>query len=551
MNDTKLGLSKNIYVQVIFLILAIIVTNYNAISSFIIYSLDPDLFNNDTRILTPYFKITDPDLFPDDHIISTLGNFDPVGYHAVNYVLLQFFSLTTLHITMPIMLLLLTAALTALIGFKTTGWLGAWAAASIFLQSNLILERISAPLPHSFAFLIVAMILVSLLYSRPYLQAFTTIFAGAFYPPLAPLAGLIQFGYLFILSKKLQGYSKGWSILKRLVILSITFIALLLVMHHMIEATIVESQAENKEIMPELEAGGRVGGATTNPVIYTMGRIFMQYNPVIATLFLVLVFGYGLSLKQIKKEPLFSNISIFLGASIFLYIFSYIFASGWSFRFLLYTIPFILIILFPVLLSKILEKNHFKGNKHVVSFIVLILIYLQSLAAPSQNLYGFDIEIEEKYKPTYEFIESLPVDTLIAGWPEKSGYIIENVPYISQRRAFMLHETYQSLSKEYMLEMRKRMYAIIDAFFATDKAHISQLQEEWGVNYLIVNTHIFNKKPKYFNPFQEKIDKIWENKERFILPNLLEELAIYHDKENNIYILDLKKLPSTKTTINQ
>jgi hypothetical protein len=145
----------------------------------------------------------------------------------------------------------------------------------------------------------------------------------------------------------------------------------------------------------------------------------------------------------------------------------------------------------------------------------------------------------------YEFVRGLPKDVLVAGWP---GGVIQNVPYVSRRRAFITHETHQPTHEGYTLEMRRRMGALIDALFSDDQQGLMTLRDAFGVTHLIVDADNFLKPPSYFAPFDAEVKRTWQRgKERgFAVEGDVAKAAVF--TEGNLVVLDLSRLRRTGET---
>jgi hypothetical protein len=128
---------------------------------------------------------------------------------------------------------------------------------------------------------------------------------------------------------------------------------------------------------------------------------------------------------------------------------------------------------------------------------------------------------------------------LIAGWP---GGTIENVSYTCRRRAFLTYETHNAHHEWYVLEMRRRMDALIMAFFSDDQRALVNLRDVFGVTHLIVSAEDFSRPPWYFAPFDSAINRAWrQGRERgFAVLRVLAQAAVWRDEK--LTVLDLSKI---------
>jgi hypothetical protein len=152
-------------------------------------------------------------------------------------------------------------------------------------------------------------------------------------------------------------------------------------------------------------------------------------------------------------------------------------------------------------------------------------------------------------KNVYSFIKKLPADTLIAGSPEG---LIDNVFYLTKRKTFLSLEIHQAFHKNYTYEMRERMTAVIDAYFALDSKSLEILLEKYRVQYFLINRNLsigennftgfniplFN----HFQPFRQmiiyRLNQV-RGKE-FILTLKLNEVAVF--RADPWVLIDLSKI---------
>jgi hypothetical protein len=211
-------------------------------------------------------------------------------------------------------------------------------------------------------------------------------------------------------------------------------------------------------------------------------------------------------------------------------------------RYVLYSVPILLSISFPVATAVIVEltinRRRQKSLRPVTIAAVTVLCLILFGGRGSQDS-GFTVKIDKELK-IYDFLETLPKDALIAGWP--TG-IINNVPYMSKRKAFLTQEMHQVIYKDYAETMRKRMYALINAYFARSVESLIELRDTYGVSHLIVNRqHFFKNPPEYFKPFNYKIHERYKEgeKEGFELIKYLDSARVY--SERDYIVIEMEKM---------
>jgi len=175
-------------------------------------------------------------------------------------------------------------------------------------------------------------------------------------------------------------------------------------------------------------------------------------------------------------------------------------------RFLTYSLPVFIIVLFPACLLSLLNRLRlFEQKKQMSSrlaVLIPVLFFIVSGGVGSGNS-GYSVRVDD-WQPLYERIRQLPKESVIAGWP---GGPVENIPYLSARNVLIAYETHQAFHKDYVLEMRHRMDALINAYFATDESALTALRKQFGVDYLLLDLRHYQEKPYYFRPFDITIDK--------------------------------------------
>jgi len=142
----------------------------------------------------------------------------------------------------------------------------------------------------------------------------------------------------------------------------------------------------------------------------------------------------------------------------------------------------------------------------------------------------------------FEFLRRLPDATLVAGWPDEKG-ILDSVPYLARKQAFVTYETHQAFQRGYLDEMRRRMRALIDAVFAIDPTPLVHLRDDWGVTHLIVDRRYYGSSPPtYFQPFDAWIRAAVERGRvaGFEVPRQMNAATVF--SQETLVVLDLRQL---------
>jgi hypothetical protein len=108
-------------------------------------------------------------------------------------------------------------------------------------------------------------------------------------------------------------------------------------------------------------------------------------------------------------------------------------------------------------------------------------------------------------KSLYEALGKLPKDAVVAGWPVGA---MNTIALATRRTPFLTRETHYPYHTEMTLLMRKRMRALIAAYFATDVAPLRRLRDEFGVTHLLLEWSRVNAASlSYFRPFNSDIER--------------------------------------------
>jgi hypothetical protein len=206
----------------------------------------------------------------------------------------------------------------------------------------------------------------------------------------------------------------------------------------------------------------------------------------------------------------------------------------------MYSVPILLVLLIPAAGAAIgarLSGRRFAAFGEAAGVIVMAAIVLLPFGGRGSTDAGLNTDAESQ-RPLYDFLRGLPKDVLIAGWPTD----VDNVPYVSRRQVFISYELHQVLHQGYADEMRRRMRALIDAYFATDQSALVRLRDEFGVTHLIFQQSRLEEPPTYFRPFS-----VWARKAfndgtgvGFEIPRQVEAATVFSD--GPFVVLDLRRL---------
>ena len=163
-----------------------------------------------------------------------------------------------------------------------------------------------------------------------------------------------------------------------------------------------------------------------------------------------------------------------------------------------------------------------------------------------QNI-GLDQKVPKLDRPVYQFIQTLPKDSLIAGWPSAKGSFIDHVPYLSKRPAFFTGITHKEDYTYQQQVLQDRFYALVDAYFATNMRSINALKEGWSVTHMVVDLRDFSDHPPgYKQPYQTYVSSLWKKRVSSGKPFILETLARHHAifSSGHLRVIDLSHIAS-------
>ncbi len=473
---------------------------------------------------------------------------------------------------LPYINLLIIIVALAFVSWRFGGWATALATGALYLGCDLILDRMTGGLPRGFGYPFLAVALALLVYERIYLLCAATIISAGFYPVASVVSGIMLGAYLFILKAKYRPKTTGWGFVRRGTVLAVTgALTISMLLPQLIAGKEYGERIgpEHLEEYPEAGLGGRVeyrDMVSNNPFqsLYeygassfaTRGEPFVNsinirnlsskvkqeiLSIAFFVIILIIVIGFR-DLARIQRNPEAMRYSVFLLAIVIAYILAAILSPLLYFpeRYLMYTLPIVYITALPIASYAVFGAGK-EGVRKIVATLSVPLLVILLIGGKVNADSGYTVQIEDNHE-LYEFIKTLPEDSIIAGWP--SDPVVNNVTYLTKRPVFLSFELHQVLHEKYVKQMRKRAYANIDAYLATNLEELQNFRDKFDVNYLVINKNHFNNTlPKYFAPFDKYIQKKWKaaegQKKGFILPKLGDDDAVYTGE--NIVIINLAK----------
>jgi hypothetical protein len=548
------------------------------------YAQSPYLFNDDVRMWIPPFYQYQVDGPQGEDYISNyfLQALNPTGYRTLYILVAKLWNPDSFSKLLPYLEWLILTTCLGLIAWKLGGPAMCFCTLALILSTPVFIERMIGGLPRSFGYPLLSMALAAFFFGRVYLLAVITLLGVAFYPVASVISGIWLAFLLMPTLTKFQGEVVAWSLKKRFSVVFCTAglcAALALPLLFSSEEYGGRISPSENQSFPEAGLGGRYGKGDRPPFngflaesqLQTAKTLLGSGDPFIESMSLRLTkkdHGFSLSLNiaiviavlticgtakiAFTHPPAFrlllALLGVVLGHLLARLAYPHLFLPP---RYIVLTIPLFMVTLFPSALYSLINSVQFLKNKRwfissiVISIVAVILLLFGGQGNGSK---GYKVETSGQ-KNLYSFIRKLPADTVIAGWP---GGLIDNVFYLTKRKTFLSLETHQAFHKKYTHDMRERMAAIINAYFALDSQSLKILRDKYGVQYFLVdrnlsiggnnftrfNVSFFN----YFQPFRQmvihRLNQV-RGKE-FILTLKLNEVAAF--REDPWVLIDLSKI---------
>jgi hypothetical protein len=453
----------------------------------------------------------------------------------------------------------------AVAGGRLGGTAAAVGTVALALSTGIFLDRIVGALPRSFGFPLLACAAVALIAGRPRALAALVVLSAAFYPPAAVVSGLALALWLVALPRWTGLASTLWTGHRRARLVGVTAVGTLLVLAPGLTArgygpTLTPGDAA---AYPEVGPGGRYfpeGRAsfesfaselrtvlkptlTGAPGPSWSMRLREWSRPHEARLLGAALALTALGLAVLAwREPAARRLLVLAAAALVAHTASGVAAPHLFLpqRYVLYPMPIVILLGLPVaaaaLAGLVLPLRRAPWGRPAAA-LAATAVCLALLGSRGYQQTGLTIDAREQ-APLLAFLAQLPENALVAGWP---GGVIENVPYVSRRQAFLTFETHAAFHPRYLDEMRRRMRALIEAVFAVDPEPIRRLRVEWGVTHLIVDRrHYGASPPAYFRPFDAWLRAALDSaRERgFEVPRQLEAVTVFADGELRLLELD-------------
>ncbi len=528
-----------------------------------------DLYSNDMQQFVSWsYSYQDPELFNNHDLIKDYFTTNsPIGYKF-------FFRVFTTLIDPQILAELLAfgvgvcgALLSYLIGRKITDeqhW-GGLASLTLFLFSiycnNVsaiaFLRSIAGGLPRNFALPIILLGVLSLLRRDFGLLGIAIVLGALFYPPTCItliMYGAVTFTVQLLRERVIHRY---W--LKTICGSAIAVTILLWIKKTTAKDEFGDVYSLQQALqMPEFHSGGLLPLLGGDWKMYVLDIFQLNNVPSFIWLAIVGITVFAITTNKSSNRQLFrSEIGILCLSALINYALAYaVFIKLYEpSRYVSYVWQCLSLCIFPFtceLVLKFIQARLTKiNNPNLFGKVELrwIAIGLTIFALTTFSL-RFTLNrggiVGTLPAQTYQFLKTLPKDTIIAAHPRDAS----DIPMRSQRSVLLMFPALYPYNVKFYEEMKARLLAIWAAMYAMDIQPIVELHQKYKVNYFILNKNLYQNDDFPYQPFPKQQAQFKSNlgaKEPLISLLAKKEAVVF--QSDKIYVLDLEKLISTHSKL--
>lgn len=545
---------------------------------------NPYFFPFDAGLYVPaYFKfdIDDPvpTTYAKDYVLNSIC---PVLYKAMLMLATRFMDVRNFQLFMTYMAYGFFVATLGRLGWLLGGALLSFTVMAIVMNAWMFLGLgFIGGAPRMYAFPLMALILYSLVRDHPRLLGICAILGAMLYPPIAIIAGVCFAGWMLLPSFARRGAVSSWSLSRRLTTLCLVALVTLSALAPLFLA----SQPFGRRMMatdignyPEVGTSGNYRRFDQLPyelfggewLSYYLGPLYSHSDAIapklnihkrllgvdllvplatIGVLVLIVTIAGLRLLFQSDKTGIGLRSMGFFVVCFALHVISW-FAAPLLYiptRYLMFSLPFIIALVFPWSAYQLISRAthgvawpHFRN----LAFLAMVGVYLMVFGGRGNVAFETGFIVGDTTRPLMNAVAALPKSSIIAGWPRGD---IESIEYLTRRNVFLSAATHQVLHLGFVETMRRRMDALMDAYFSVADAPVRRLREEFGVTHLLVDTRHFidpQRQPDYFAPWRSRIGpRLAAVREKaYVMNQTVQSRAAIHSNRELI-LLDLSKLP--------
>ena len=522
--------------------------------------------------VAPFFRYADSELFPNDYIANYHLAASPPGHRAVYRLAAKWVDPAVVSKALPFLQFAVLLAALAWCAWRIGGGACAWATCALALSGYLFFYQMAGGTARSWAFPLTGLTAVLLVAGRAAWLPLLALGAALLYAPISVLlwitALLAQIPQWLRASANAGRFRVMFSAGITLAALALSLAILL--------ATRPDGYGRRLgpadiAAYPEWGAHGRYGFDDRPPYqnvaagfCDAFGRSLQGDNPawlpavrerILAgsvygrpSMLLILVAGLvGIitvtgSFLLARRDTRARRLCWLLAAAAIAYVAAQSTAPllYHPHRYVIYAVPVATLILFPAaaaeLAGRFLKPPAAVRPLPVFFATVLVLALLGGRGGGADSL---SIDTASQ-RAVYAAVAGLPKTAVVAGWP---AGVLDNIPWLARRSVFLNRESHEVLHEAYADEMRRRMNALIDAYFTDHPEPLRRLRDEFGVTHLLLErAHFTEQAPTYFEPFNQRIAQAHARMRETGSEALRQEstAAVYQD--DAFILLDLRKL---------
>ncbi len=482
---------------------------------------DTDYPSAGARLLFKYHLVGEPDAFGDSYLAAYIDAFDhPYLYDAVTRLWLQAGGdLVVLHRLLPMACWLLFLIGMALAARQLGDRLTVLGAVGLAVAQPLYLFQITSAMPHALGFPLVIWAVVALLHGSARGLLLLTLLSGVTYPAMTPLLGLLL-AWQLIVAQPIWRAPRRAQAARLLLLAASGLLSLWLVFDAITppdEFGPALAPGEKAELYPENGPEGRPSASLFNPVSHVAARVFLQFRDLFehSRIFLLVIYacvaGYGiLALPRGGAGRRAFLALLICAAAVCLVILAL--RPHLFYRFLFYPLYSVMPLLFVLGLQRFCRSLGPLRRFADLPAVLLLAVFVLGIDSFSARRIGYPWHLDGEYRQVLDFAARQPPGTLFAAWPGDRNHF-EWLPYMAKRPLFVMFYLHEPRYENHILEMRRRMSALVEGYFATEPSALESLQCDWGVDYVIAEKAHFRPEaeaPWYFAPFSARIREIWE-----------------------------------------
>jgi hypothetical protein len=484
------------------------------------------------------YRFVDPELFPKDLSAAYFSDSSaaPWGYHALYYTLSRALDLQTAAEWVAVVLVALSSWLAWRLGLacgdQNPELRGLCAVATVLGMLSMGLTDIMSPLglQRSFALPLMLLCLWALVARRYAWVGVAWILAALIYPVVLVVVGLTS-GFVFlsdIVRERRLPPAIVWNAV--LGMGAVVVVVLNISAPPGLGPTVTGEQAR---AMVEFYPGGRLPmfGMNLNGTWLNDHHIALGWS-LYALLLLAMAALVVIWRKRLRSIPVAGWIVVAVGLGVWLISRQVLFElylpnrhSRWSlacFAMLVYSAAGYALV---EMVHRQLESSGVAGRVSVTWIVAVTAPVLVAIALVPQALRVYHRPVDVDMERAYQFIASLPKDTLVAAHPD----IADFVPLRSRRSVLASTETSLPWGLGYYRQVMPRIEASLRAAYATDLEELDAGLSAVGVDVVLTNDSVWGKQ-HYYQPFDGLVRQLRERGDRlgYVLRSPPTDRVLFH-----------------------